>query len=868
MRIQLTLILLFILPNIFAQQRIVGKLTHSSETPEGVSVILSNSSDKSNLIAYSFSNNKGEFELEYSSLDDSLVIATRSLNYKDTVITIENTSQYILLALMHDFKLLKEVDVSGAPIIAKVDTTVYTVANFATKDNQSIGDVIANMPGFTIDSNGKLSYMGKDIDKYYIEGLDLLEGRYTIANKNLSHTDVRSVEVLHNHQPIKMLRKKVFSDETSVNIKLKNKNTFSFRAKGAIGAKDLLYNINLSPMMFSPNHQNISSFQWNNIGDDLYTQFKPFTYGDAQLEKSNNNLSALVGIPSLAPNITDNKQRVYFNNSKLVSVNDLVKISDSKILKVNVAYYNDLANENSQLQTTFYNPTDTNYVNELSSNTFQKSNLLADLICTVNADEKYLNNQLRVEGNWDEGENTISNQQIQQQVLNPSYSVANELDVLREFSGFFLELNGFVDYDKLPQSLNIHPGVISDTAFATKQLWEQEQLKLKIKSSVNVIKNYWTFKTELGADWLNSELASFIEEDKLFVNVDSLQNKLKWQASKASINEGVSFEKNGLVFRANLPLNLYHYNVNDEVHSADTTFSQLFFAPSFFVRYKIGSYWEINMNANLNNSFGNVEQTTQGYAIQNYRTISRGVNTLPEYNKQFYRIFMQYKNPLAGWLFNMQYNKSVNLSNVVMNSKSIGNGVYEQTASYLDNTKRTDYAAVEGTYYLSKIRSTIGMKATYHTSKWQYILNNELNDSELKQPSFHANIIYAHFKFFKLKYNCSISYTQQKTPQSNIELWQHKHNMGLFFYINPKHWLSYSSEYDVNSDNKTNAQALFGDLTYAYKNSEKKINYKIKLRNIFNASVYNQFTYSDISTIKNSYVLRPREIILFISYKF
>ena len=67
------------------------------------------------------------------------------------------------------------------------------------------------MPGIEVLDDGKILYQGKPINKYYIEGLDLLEGKYNLANKNLPHKEVTKVQVLENHQPIKVLDSLVYS---------------------------------------------------------------------------------------------------------------------------------------------------------------------------------------------------------------------------------------------------------------------------------------------------------------------------------------------------------------------------------------------------------------------------------------------------------------------------------------------------------------------------------------------------------------------------------------------------------------------------------------------------------------------------------
>jgi hypothetical protein len=76
------------------------------------------------------------------------------------------------------------------------------------------------MPGIEVLPDGKIFIQVK-LNKYYIEGLDLLEGKYNLANDNLPYQEVSQVQILENHQPIKTLDSLQFSDRTALNIKLK-----------------------------------------------------------------------------------------------------------------------------------------------------------------------------------------------------------------------------------------------------------------------------------------------------------------------------------------------------------------------------------------------------------------------------------------------------------------------------------------------------------------------------------------------------------------------------------------------------------------------------------------------------------------------
>lgn len=78
--------------------------------------------------------------------------------------------------------------------------------SFAQRQDRTIGDVLKRMPGIDVSNNGKIQYQGIDINKFYIEGNDLLGGKYGIATNGISYDDIGAVEVMENHQPMQVLR--------------------------------------------------------------------------------------------------------------------------------------------------------------------------------------------------------------------------------------------------------------------------------------------------------------------------------------------------------------------------------------------------------------------------------------------------------------------------------------------------------------------------------------------------------------------------------------------------------------------------------------------------------------------------------------
>ena len=171
--------------------------------------------------------------------------------------------------------LLKEVAVRADRIREQGDTITYSVGSFAQQQDRSIGDVLKRMPGIDVANSGKIMYQGEDINKFYIEGSDLLGGKYGIAANGISHEDVGAVEVMENHQPMQVLSGISFSDKAAINLKLKKKAKATWTFHGDAGGgyswqpDGAVWDGEFTAMAVMPGFQNITTFRTNNTGENL-----------------------------------------------------------------------------------------------------------------------------------------------------------------------------------------------------------------------------------------------------------------------------------------------------------------------------------------------------------------------------------------------------------------------------------------------------------------------------------------------------------------------------------------------------------------------------------------------------------------------
>lgn len=254
---------------------------------------------------------------------------------------LPNRSQAVNLTSASQPIALKEVKVKPPLITQDGDTISYSVAAFKSQSDRVIADVIRKLPGIEVEADGRILYQGKPINKYYIEGMDLLSNKYRLANDNLPADAVSRVQVIENHQPIRMLDSLVFSDRAALNIKLKNEVTVTGTAHLGAGGTPFLWEANLTPMLFSRKNQMIASLQSNNTGNNVSAQLKDMAPGTVfnPLQNDSKKKDGLALQPLAIPPFESTQ---WLDNRVLLgTANYLKRLRNDFELRGNVAYNND-----------------------------------------------------------------------------------------------------------------------------------------------------------------------------------------------------------------------------------------------------------------------------------------------------------------------------------------------------------------------------------------------------------------------------------------------------------------------------------------------------------------------------------------------
>ena len=860
----IVVVLLFCFCNsvVFSQVIVSGRLSSlDGSVPVGVNITIYPKNNLGNIIAYGFSDNKGSFRIIVKHSQDSIVLALKSMAYTDTLLFLANRSQDLSIMLESKVYTIPEVSVRAyIPIRQKGDTTVYSVESFAQQKDFSVGDVIKKMPGFEVSESGTISYQGRNIQKYYIEGLDLLGGGYPLANNNLPHTAVRAVEVLHNHQPIKAIEGVVDSDGTSLNIRLKSSVTATGQLQAGIGLSPLLWDVNLTPMLFAKNQQIIGSLQSNNVGKELGSQQQTININNGRIEYGTMNPS-YVGIPNISQPTALAKNKYLDNKSHLFTYNHLIKVGKTTQLKINASYLHDKIRQEGTSKTSYYLTDSVMTIEEKQQNDLQRNDLIVNLNLEQNVKSRYLTNKLSFGGFWDKDNALIHNLgDIHIKAKMPHATISNNFDALIPVKKNFLRVESLLHFNDSPQDLFFQPAVFFAGNNTMQQVHNRNFGTTNSLSFSLPIGKRFLLSSSLGFNYEAQEHKTKILTDGVWNTADSLNNHLTWNRSQFELKEELQYKKGDFVITLRTPLEYVLLNIDDKIHLADKELGRWFFKPSFSIRQKFPINMDAYFGAGYSEALGSVSNMLQGAVIVSHRQMYSRLSEIDISKSKYLFTGLNYRNPIAGLFISLSGSMSFGVRNSMTNQRLESNGQLILETIEQENKTNFNNLSSEISWYISSLKTTLSLKADYSDSEMEYIFNEQLRASTLKQYSLNPKAMFNISRYFSTDYQYKIT---KMSTNANSNILEQKHKCDFYVYPKSNHLIGIELElYDIRQTGKNNNQSLFANIVYSYKPSKSRIDLRLECRNLFNATKITDIQQSDITLFQTEYYLRPRQFLL------
>ncbi len=600
-----------------AQVEICGVVkTAQGKGVDFANVIISPANSPKQFLSSAFTDENGRFSITAHCECDSLLLKASSIEISPATIKIPNRSGTHAIVVEDKTIELKEVVVKSKKIYSQGDTITYNVANFLGQNDQALADVLKKMPGISVSESGQVSYQGKPIKNFYIEGLDLMKGHYGIATQNIDPNNIATVQVLDNHQDIKALKGLRPEEQASINIRLKEgvKGVFNLIATlGGGDGDDMLWNNSAIATYFKRNSQFLATYKGNNTGEDLSQELYSF---DNDYSSTSNITN--ISMPS-APGI--DKRFYYYNRSHSATFNNVYRVGDSGEFGINAAYLNDRDSRKSYSSTANRLPDGSqNIIDELMSGLSKTNKAYGDLTYLNNGDTRYLKEQLKFDWFSTDADSRImaGADNISQAAKTESFRLFNKFHITNrssEYRGY--EIYSVINLEKRPHSLSVNPNLFPELINGDMLRQNVDYRDLSTEKRVGLLSAWRIGNVNIHPtyflNYTHNSLTSALSDTHNDLYLDNLATgisaEIAWRYRKV----------NASLF---IPVGYRFFNLKNRLTNVSTGKNRVRVEPRLDFSYKISSNHDLSLKSALNYSSPSIQNLYSNYILTSYRQLS------------------------------------------------------------------------------------------------------------------------------------------------------------------------------------------------------------------------------------------------------
>lgn len=865
---------------LFGQQNSIRGTLFDKDTKKplaGITVLLK---VDSKIIAFSKSNIEGLFILSSNKNLANARLEINHLGYQKYSTPVAELTQDLRIALTASPILLEAVEVKSKPRVRQLgDTLAYDVSTFANQEDRSIGDVLKRMPGIAVSETGTISYQGKPISHFYIDGDDLLENRYAIGTKTISHKIVQDIQVLNNHEHLKIMKNKRYTDAVAINLVIKEdaQLTLSGQAQLAAGLPGN-YDAVLNSMLFNKKQKMLHVLQANNNGNVIAGTSYGGSASPPLATLAGSPINSLLNLGTLpAPPLQPSNYLL--NNSAAINSNFLKNLPQNWQLKFNIQGIYEKQQK--------YFSGETRYTDELETVRFQEKQdtrqrealTAVQFNLEQNNTQKYSKNQLSLvyATQADRASITSNDQQIAIQRNFQVSGFSNQLNIVPLLKNKnMLALSWFLSYGKKPQTLHISPGVF------TKQLGMlnaydktiqqlsaptlTSQANLSYRIATGRFQQSYGLSLDIDKQHIASQLEHLKDGVQSLVPADSTRNDLAWLRTGLGVYASYEWIENRFSTQINIPINSAGTNYSDPQYGLQQKLFKWLFNPSMNAKYKIGKEDLLSFNYSRNTNIGNSNTVFRGYIVNNYRSISNNSAGLNEGLSN--TLGLEYK--MAKTVHLLFVNLGLTYASTqasAMLASSISNET-SQTELIARPNNLNSYSAHMGMdKFIFPLATLIKLHIAWEQTNYKQLFNNALlpfkNNNIIFSPTIQTKI----WDLFKLDYNGQFSWAKYKQLQAADLLQKNTFTstQNLSFPINLLNdlhlRLSARHRYSLQPGFQ-NMNYLFFDSFLRYTHKKWRTDFELNISNIANIKSFEMYSISANMETYNQYQLRGRTAML------
>ncbi|MGE8432843.1 hypothetical protein [Chryseobacterium joostei] len=894
-------LMLFFTVFTFAQKTVSGKITDDDGVAIPSASVTIEEPGKDAILAYGITNSKGEYKVTFTSPEPNVDLKVKAFNQKPLTKQVGNSDQVLNFKMQSEATEIKEVQLKTKMITARGDTISYDLKAFNSKNDRTLADVMKKIPGIEVNTDGTILYQGNAINKFYVNGKDLMEGGYGTINNSLPKDAVQKVEVLENHQPVKILQDKVPSDQAAINIKLKNSVTMTGRGEVGTGFGDpWLWNVKLTPMFFGQKSQWVVNYKTNNMGEQVENEGNILAFGSGwEGKRSNISQNNWLSVENAeAPNLP--VKRYLLNNVHYLSANYLTNIDKKKEweLKASANYTNNAVERESNSITTDIQQ-GTQY-NTRFLNNFYTDKLKGELIFTKNAKKGFFKNTTTFSQFWNgdrafaERNDKIGYRFGNEALQSPTTSFQNSLSTIIPWKEKMVNFKSYVSYQNDKQVLEISPA--SYLQFPYKEPGSKDFTTIKFTPGSTALQSFriksldtshsanisfstkgWTFTPQVGIDFSTDKLTTNFDGSTISNSPDfstpAYENDLKFTRVNPSASVGINYKSEAWSLFSSFPVNFNNIKAEDEFRNVSKSLSKITFTPNIFAQYSFASFFKASMSGGINNNFGDIQTAYAGYILTSPGgfNVMNPKNPIPQTTTKNAGVRLEYRNPLNNLFFNVGYRLSDAKNNLLASSavNELGFSVIEYIERENKRTSNSYYAEI-GKYF-PKFKTNASLSFSNTNSKSESRRNEQDLSTKNDANSLGFKFNNTYFSWMSVDFNMTKSWNKQSNGviQNNLGKTEgYTHNLNVFFYPLESHTIGFYWDQINSKLGDTKLNNGFFDVSYQFSWTKKKVDFELKWMNIANRKVFEKISVGDATIIQTTMQLRPSQVMFSVKFNF
>lgn len=838
-----------------AQVKVTGRVIDLQNKP--VSDVIVKLVSDTKTLAFTSTNAKGEYSLDVKSAPSgevTLQFTHISYEKESERLTLGDKVTKLDMILTPKNISLKEVTVKPDTLRQKGDTLTHNLASFLGKGDVTLEDGLKRLPGVDVAQSGAISYMGKPISQFNIEGLDLLGGKYNLATRNIPADYVTNVEIVRNHHSRRMERD-VPSNEVSMNIKLSKKAKFKPFGQEEVGAgymgdgNDRLQALlGVTGMMFTEKFQTICSLKGGN--------YKGFARADMIDHFGGSDVTTpATSLFGGFDGGTPPQGEYLFQRNGMATLNGIHKLDSATTVKVNADYsYHRATHDISQSST--YLSGDGSYVTVSEQTSPLTKVHLPKLTMNYlkNADRVYLSETFVLKGKFEQNEGDVNanGSLVEQRRKTSSFEVGNDLFWMdRTEKGTRRHVNASVSFKRTP---TLRLSFVNDGQ-GYGQTAQSSTLSMNVGSSFSILIGK-VFRLSLPV-----RVSAMYDDVETKRVATGEVNDIRGWSFTPSVNPGFEIHSRNRRFYLSAGLGaalkgLYYNKLN---------YTKPVLNPSMGINYTFSANSKLQFSTGYTTSIGDMMTLLTEPMQVDYRTVRTSSGIIGESNT--WHTSGEWK-----WQLLMKY---FTLSLAASHSEGKRNTLYSQSVSGIDisssalqrdTRSRSTNFSVCTTKNIPSLFAKLGADAAYGFGDSEQAVNADIIKIRSNNYNLHGNASVTPIQWLELRYDIRYGWSRSRYSEESNTVTSLTHSGAI--HVFPIVTLDLSFDYDhvrhqITTDQYKRMSLFNASAQYKW----KQCVLRLELTNLLNQRSYSYTVFDGINTYTYDYGLCGRTAMFRLTFK-